>query len=332
MSHHGAPGPCVPRWGPEVTLLCSTSTQDRLIIGDVRVYPFVPDFHATRQLGPVLDIPSHLISTTLQTADGSPRVPTTAVGPPKKAVRKGHSKSLICTYVGCTYDGTFPRQWELQRHIDAQHADKKPYWCPVVSCLKYGKVPAFARPDKLTDHVRAAHYDKGTSVVCPAPTCAGTPLGLDLLGVHIRLQHLKTGEKGEAGKMFRAIANAAPTDHRRCPLPSCKNKKRVRIEDFLTHLFTHEIEDLEVGSSELEREGYSVGRFGCGYEEGHAGPIDGWCVCRLVSVEVVCPVCASRHWDLQSLKTHIRETHAQAGEDLTAFRRRILTLVGMEAI
>ena len=75
--------------------------------------------------------------------------------------------------------------------------------------------------------------------------------------------------------MFRTIANVVPTDHRRCLLPSYKNKKRVRIEDFLIYLFTYEIEDLEAGSSELEREGYSVGRFGYGYEEGYARPIDG---------------------------------------------------------
>lgn len=132
--------------------------------------------------------------------------------------------------------------------------------------------------------------------------------------------------------MFRALANAGSTDHRRCPLPSCKNKKRVRIEDFLMHLSTHEVEDLEAGSSELEREGYSVGRFGCGYEERHTGPTDRWCVCRLATVEAVCPVCASRHWDMQSLKTHVQEAHVQVGGDLSGFRRRILALVGMEAV
>ena len=159
------------------------------------------------------------------------------------------------------------------------------------------------------------------------------PLRLNLLSVHVNLRHLEMEERGEVGKVgkvFRALANAGSTDYRRYPLLSYK-KKRVRIEEFLTHLFAHEIEDLEAGSSELEREGYSVGRLGCEYGEGHTGVVDGWYVYRLASVEVACPVYASRHWDIQSLKAHVGEAHVQVGEDLTAFRRRILTLVGMEA-
>jgi hypothetical protein len=94
--------------------------------------------------------------------------------------------------------------------------------------------------------------------------------------------------------VFCVLANAGSTDYRRCLLLSCK-KKRVCIEEFLIHLFAHEIEDLEAGSSELEQEGYSVGRLGCEYGEGHTGAVDRWCMCRLASVEVACPVCASRH-------------------------------------
>jgi hypothetical protein len=289
----------------------------------------LPEPYGTEQPGPGLDIFGQLIPTTLRTVDSGSLIPST-VDVPKKTGRKGYSKSLICTYVGCTYEGTFPRQWELQRHIATQHANRKPYRCPVVGCFKHGGVPAFARPDKLTDHIRAAHQGKGASAVCPAPACTDTPLRLDLLSVHINLGHLEMEEKGEVGKVFRALANAGSTDYRRCPLLSCK-KKRVRIEEFLTHLFAHEIEDVEAASSELEREGYSVGRAGCEYGEGHTGAVDGWCVCRLASVEVACPVCASRHWDIQSLKDHVGEAHVQVGEDLTAFRWRILALVGMEA-
>jgi hypothetical protein len=99
-------------------------------------------------------------------------------------------------------------------------------------------------------------------------------LRLDLLSVHINLRHLEMEEKGEVGKVFRTLANAGSTDYRRYLLLSYK-KKRVRIEEFLTHLFAYKIEDVEAASSELEREGYSVGRVRYEYGEGHTGVVDG---------------------------------------------------------
>jgi hypothetical protein len=95
-----------------------------------------------------------------------------AAGFHKPKPKREAGKRLSCEYANCTYEGTFPRQWELQRHIAAKHITYKPYWCPMVGCVKVGGPARFARPDKLAAHVRAVHYSKGTKVVCPDASCA----------------------------------------------------------------------------------------------------------------------------------------------------------------
>jgi hypothetical protein len=46
----------------------------------------------------------------------------------------------------------------------------------------------------------------------------------------------------------------------------------------------------------------------------------------------MCPICASRHHCRLSLKTHVEEAHLGSGENVIAFRREILALVGTEAL
>lgn len=82
-----------------------------------------------------------------------------------------HGHGLLrCSHSGCTYEGVFSRQWELQRHIMTKHTREKPFWCPVVGCIKGRGAPAFARPDKLTQHIRQVHCRNGARAVCPADT------------------------------------------------------------------------------------------------------------------------------------------------------------------
>ena len=109
----------------------------------------------------------------------------------KKPVERGSGENLTCDHDGCSYKGAFPRQWKLQRHIASKHTTEKPYWCPVVGCVKGNGAPAFARPDKLTAHVRAVHYGTDVKAICPANTCTDKALTLDLLGVHVKSEHLK---------------------------------------------------------------------------------------------------------------------------------------------
>lgn len=240
------------------------------------------------------------------------------------------NKKLKCPYISCDYAETFSRQWELKRHCISKHKDEKAFSCPVVGWIKDNRAPAFARPDKLTDHIRAAHRDRSATAVCPELTCTTTGLGLDLLGVHIKLKHLSNNEGGAVEKALCAIVNAASMDQRRYPLSSCK-RKQTCLEDFSFHLLSHTSEELDVVTTELAQEGYIVGKFECEHEEG-VGATSGWCVCGMSSIQVACPVCQSCHWDKQGLKAHIEESHIQAGEVVTSFRQQILALIGTEAI
>jgi hypothetical protein len=132
------------------------------------------------------------------------------------------------------------------------------------------------------------------------------------------------------GRTFCALANAASTDHRRCPLYSCK--VRLSLDDVLSHLLSHTSDELTTAAPGLAFEGYVVGKFDCEHREGDAGLVEDWCVCGMSSIQVVCPICRSCYWDRQGLKAHIEEVHIQVGEVVTSFRQQILTLIGMEAI
>jgi hypothetical protein len=81
----------------------------------------------------------------------------------------------------------------------------------------------------------------------------------------------------------------------------------------------------------LAQEGYVVSKFGCEHSEEDAGSINDLCFCKVTSIELICPVCASRHESRLGLKTHVEGVHLQPGENLVASRRDILALVGMEA-
>jgi hypothetical protein len=251
--------------------------------------------------------------------------PQSASGPTDPA----NEKNLTCDHAGCDYHRTFRRQWELQRHVAAKHTTEKPYWCPVIGCIKGRGAPAFARPDKLTAHMRAVHRNKDAQAICPAATCPDTALKLDVLGVHIELQHLWSKPGGVIGGMFRAVKNAVSTDYRYCPLWSCKT--RVHLEDFPPHLLSHTSGELGAVIPALAREGYVASRVGCEHGEEDAGSMNDLCFCKVTFMELVCPICASRHGSRLGLKTHVEGAHLHSGENVVAFRRQILALVGMEA-
>jgi hypothetical protein len=249
--------------------------------------------------------------------------------PSKGSTQHADGKSLTCDHAGCSYVGTFRRQYELQRHIAAKHTKEKPFWCPVIGCIKGKGAPAFARPDKLTTHMRTVHRDKNVQAICPAATCPDTALEVDVLGVHIKLQHLRYKPGGVMGGMFRAVMNAASTDHRYCPLWFCK--ARVNLEAFPSHLLNHTSDELGAFIPTLVQEGYAVGRVGCEHGGGGAGSTDYPCSCKVTSIKLMCPICASCHESRLSLKIHVEEVHVWSGEDVVAFRRKILALIGMEA-
>jgi hypothetical protein len=72
-------------------------------------------------------------------------------------------------------------------------------------------------------------------------------------------------------------------------------------------------------------------RSDCWHTGDDVGSTNGWCVCKVTSVKLICPVCASCHEERQTLKAHLREAHTGLGKEMVAFRQRVLALVGMEA-
>ena len=200
----------------------------------------------------------------------------------------------------------------------------------MVRCVKGNSAPAFARPDKLIAHVRAIHYSKDAKAVCPANTYTDKALTLDLLGVHVKSEHLRNRHDRVIRGMLRAIANAASADHRRCPLWFCK--VRIGLEDFPSHLLRHTNEELAVIASELAEEGYLLNKSDCEHDDEEVALVGGWCICKVTSIGLEYPVCKGYHRDRQSLETHVNEVHTGRAEDLTTFRQRILTLVGIVAV
>jgi hypothetical protein len=74
------------------------------------------------------------------------------------------------------------------------------------------------------------------------------------------------------GRTFRALANAASTDHYRCPLYSYK--VRLSLDDVLLHLLSHMSDELTIAAPGLAFEGYMVGKFDCEHREGDTGLVE----------------------------------------------------------
>ena len=104
-----------------------------------------------------------------------------------RTVRSAH---LNCTVTDCRHKKPFPRDYELQRHIQYMHCTDRPFCCPYLGCYKGQATSSFARPDKLTSHIRAVHgRQTETLLQCCITDCSCPPLPLDLLGQHIRFAH-----------------------------------------------------------------------------------------------------------------------------------------------
>jgi len=154
--------------------------------------------------------------------------------------------------------------------------------------------------------------------ICPANTYTDKALTLDLLGVHVKSEHLKNRHKGVIRGILRVIANAASADHRRCPLWFCK--VRVGLEDFPSHLLRHTNEELAIVASELAEEGYLLNKSDYEHDYEDIALVGGWYIYKVTLIGLECPVCKSHHKDRLSLKTHIEEVYIGRAEDLATFR------------
>ena len=248
------------------------------------------------------------------------------------AVGRRRNRRLKCPYDDCIHEGTFHREYELQRHVRVKHEGKKPFQCPFPGCFNRTEVTSYARADKLTSHIRNVHArHAGKLLDCCMDGCTQKPLPFDLLGVHIWQAHVaKQNLWTQLGihihiENARALYAAASTAYRQCPLWRCA--KSIPLTKFIQHLTTHTIEESYDDLEALESEGYLVSgdsnsrsqselRTGPRPQQGHCSPS--------VQVYVKCPVCNQLFNVQNELQEHIDQEHLIAGahkQHFIAWRR-----------
>ena len=231
----------------------------------------------------------------------------------KTVVKSKQGLQLKCPHANCTHARTFPRLYELKRHIRVKHGGQKPFSCPFKGCFKGATAPSYARSDKLTSHIRNVHGKHMEKLLdCCFDDCMSPPLTLDLLGLHIRHAHAKPNPFGEAvycDEKARALVNAASTKYRQCPLWRCA--KPLRLPNFIQHLSEHSTEDLEDAIAELNMEGYVISNKShvrCNPELSDNEMVQA-SARSVVRIRVRCPMCNDTFETLQSLQMHIVDEH-----------------------
>ena len=235
--------------------------------------------------------------------------------------------SLKCEHPGCSYDGTFRRHYELERHIRVRHDNKAQFQCPVMGCFKGSRRTTFFRADKLTSHLRHIH---GQEILynCVEPGCDLKNLEGDLMFVHLQ-GHLQS-PPSQVGKQTRAVLNALSPAIRECPVWDCRAK--VSLQGLSSHLLRHEQSKITVLCEELIIMNYLCTRSGCSHE--HASLSGQACLCPVTAVLVVCPLCRLQCLDHQGFYMHMMEVHmlrtAQHFHTWTAHVLQMLVVSGYE--
>ena len=296
--------------------------------GDHMYASIGPQFEAWRSLG--LDVMSDQRTAlqTMQQIVGNPEnEPPSNLGTFEEASKPGSSINikkrrtdigLQCRHAGCTHEGTFRGHYELKRHIRVKHDGEKLFSCPFPGCYKGTSAPSFARPDKLTSHIRTAHgRQTEKSIPCPATCCQVPAMPLDLLGTHIGHKHRSFD--WIADDLLRCYAHAASSAYRQCPLWRCG--KVLALSSLVQHLMKHSVEELEEVAEILRAESYVLVKDALP----HNVTCDGiqiatmTCSCHVLRVEIACPVCSSTFRDHAALEVHIDGAHLVAKDQQEHF-------------
>ena len=198
-----------------------------------------------------------------------------------------YNTSLKCTWPGCTYEGTFRRKYERDRHI-AQNG-RNCFKCPGLGCNSQNKKP-FRRADKLTLHLRSSH-DLTTVYDCVESGCT-TRLQGNFMFVHLQ-RHLLTSPS-EVSMTTKAVINGLSPAFPRCPVPLCATN--VPLDQLPAHLLRHHSTQITSMHQELLQTNYlCIHQPICEYENPHYGKE----LCPVTLIYVTCPVCA---WLCQNYK------------------------------
>jgi hypothetical protein len=261
---------------------------------------------------------------------------------PRPCKRQKHD-GLQCTIDGCSLQGTFPRQCELDRHVAAQHNHEKKFECPVFGCLHGPSQTSFTRADKLTSHIRSCHA-RDIKVLCPWTNCR-IEVELEVLGIHLERSH-----HGE--RVIEAVKRGQNGSYDGCPFPSCQEylggkalldhisghdqtlsgqmekhsteeirllqnassayrkcllwscRKPVALSKLMDHQLQHAQDQLRAAALDLWQENYALIKSGCDH-----CLTDQSCNCAITGIAVVCPICHAAFSDHDSLERHIDDVH-----------------------
>lgn len=234
--------------------------------------------------------------------------------PPAVRTAISEHTELKCPHKDCSYTGTFLRQYELDRHVKVKHECDQHFTCPYPGCFKGNAAPKFARSDKLTSHIKNVHGGESQAKIllkCPVDGCVSPAMELILLGAHIqqaRRSHHGHASRGDA----RAIANAASPAHRQCPIWSCR--RVVPLASLPEHLLSHSQDEVYAAAPILAEENYIVIRDQCAHATAR-----GSCSCRVVEIQIGCPLCHLPCKNHAEFATHLDRAHLISGNQRTHF-------------
>jgi hypothetical protein len=220
----------------------------------------------------------------------------------KRTSKIRKSRQLKCQAHGCTHKGTFPRTWELQRHVQAKHHEGAgSFVCYAERCFKKQLRWTFTRSDKLTAHIKSTHARDKVFTACPVNACGFGESTLEELGVHLQRVH---GDRGnykdyEEG---RGVFNASTCRVCKCPLWRCG--KHVKARELLSHIASHDTHQILTATTKLASEGLII--------------VESDCASREVGLAVQCPMCKAMSATIDEFITHLWTSHFfLAGSDQT---------------
>ena len=217
-------------------------------------------------------------------------------GQPSTPCTRKHKKSLQlkCDFEGCTHQGTFPRKWELARHIATKHSvGSGSFVCRAEGCFDKQLPRAFTRSDKLTSHIKAVHTRDTVFTSCPVDRCNFGRCTLETLGVHLARAHGQFYQRGSE------VLNASTCKVRKCPLWRCG--KHLKARDLPGHVTGHAKDDVLAAIPELEHEGLVVLSTSVSSQQGHTY--------TGLTIAVQCPVCNTMSDDIDQFVTHLWSRH-----------------------
>ena len=246
--------------------------------------------------------------------------PENATGSSTDNTRRKAHLHIRCPYHDCHHNGTFSRQWELDRHVRVKHEGKRPFTCPLVGCFKGKAAPSFARSDKLTAHIRATHQHQNSRLlVRPHENCKKLELELGHFWMHIQQRH-KDRFGLIADEHLRAVKNAISPYFPHCPLLSCR--KCVSLTSFQSHALSHSQAEIESMAANLGSAGYALIELPQQATESQEGtnatgsPFQG----PILAIQILCPMCGVGFSKHEGLQFHIDETHLVAQDQQKHFK------------